>query len=58
MAETLKEEDNEDFLLECVGILGNLTIPELDYELLLREYNLVPWIKSKLQPGKESPFIT
>ena len=32
-------------------MLGNLTIENLDYELLLREYNLIPWIKGKLQPG-------
>ncbi|KAK3792823.1 hypothetical protein RRG08_038553 [Elysia crispata] len=43
--------ENEDFSLECLGILGNLTIPDLDYELILKEYDLVPWIKSKLQPG-------
>ncbi|XP_055896459.1 kinesin-associated protein 3-like isoform X2 [Biomphalaria glabrata] len=43
--------DNEEFSLECLGILGNLTIPELDYELILKEYNLIPWIKGKLQSG-------
>ncbi|KAK7502598.1 hypothetical protein BaRGS_00006173 [Batillaria attramentaria] len=41
----------DDFALECLGILGNLTIPDLDYELILKEYDLIPWIKSKLQPG-------
>ena len=38
-------------MLEVVGVLGNLTIPDLDYELLLTEYNLIPWINKKLQPG-------
>jgi len=38
-------------MLECVGTLANLTIPDLDYELLLSEYKLVPWIKQILQPG-------
>ncbi len=52
LAEALKTEESEDFLLECVGILGNLTISDLDYELLLREFDLVPWIKTKLQPGE------
>ena len=37
--------------LEDMGILGNLNIPDLDYELLLKEYNLVDWIRSKLGPG-------
>uniref|UniRef100_A0A0B7B0K7 Kinesin-associated protein 3 n=1 Tax=Arion vulgaris TaxID=1028688 RepID=A0A0B7B0K7_9EUPU len=40
-----------DFSLECLGILANLTVPDLDYELILKEYNLIPWIKDKLQPG-------
>ena len=52
LANCVQKEDNEEFALECVGILGNLTIPDLDYELLLKEYNLVPWIKTKLQPGQ------
>lgn len=39
-------------VVEALGILANLTIPDLDYELILREYNLVPWIKNKLEPGK------
>ncbi len=52
LAETLQSDESEDFILECVGILGNLTIPNLDYERLLTEYNLVDWIKSKLQPGQ------
>ncbi|XP_025112407.1 kinesin-associated protein 3-like isoform X2 [Pomacea canaliculata] len=43
--------DSDDFALECLGILGNLTIPDLDYELILKEYDLIPWIKNKLQPG-------
>lgn len=44
--------DSDDFALECLGILGNLTIPDLDYELILKEYDLIPWIKNKLQPGE------
>ncbi|ELU10175.1 hypothetical protein CAPTEDRAFT_219515 [Capitella teleta] len=51
LANAIKTEESEDFKLECVGILGNLTIPDLDYELLLKEYDLVPWIKHKLMPG-------
>ena len=44
--------EDEEFSLECLGILGNLTIPDLDYELILKEYQLIPWLKQKLQPGK------
>lgn len=51
MAAAVVSEEHEEFSLECLGILGNLTIPDLDYELLLREYDLVTWIKEKIQPG-------
>ncbi|XP_046371421.1 kinesin-associated protein 3-like [Haliotis rufescens] len=47
----LADGGDDDYQLECLGILGNLTIIDLDYELILKEYQLVPWIKCKLQPG-------
>ncbi|CAH1786263.1 unnamed protein product [Owenia fusiformis] len=43
--------EDEDFMIECIGILANLTMEDLDYELILQEYKIVPWIKDKLQPG-------
>jgi hypothetical protein len=34
-----------------LGTLANLTIPDLDWELVLKEYKLVPYLKDKLKPG-------
>ncbi|XP_073712292.1 kinesin-associated protein 3a [Misgurnus anguillicaudatus] len=45
----LKEE--EEFVIECLGTLSNLTIADLDWELVLKEYNLVPYLKDHLKPG-------
>jgi hypothetical protein len=45
------QADNDDFGVEALGILGNLTIPDLDYELIINEYELIPWIKKRLEPG-------
>lgn len=39
------------WVLECLGTLANLTIPDLEWELVLKEYNLVPYLKDKLKPG-------
>ncbi|KFM69323.1 Kinesin-associated protein 3, partial [Stegodyphus mimosarum] len=39
---------NDDFILECLGVMGNLTIPELDYEMLLFQYDLLGFMKKKL----------
>jgi hypothetical protein len=51
LGETIRTEENEDFLIETVGILGNLNITDINYEALLKEYDLVKWIKTMLQPG-------
>jgi hypothetical protein len=48
----VRKEQNEDFLIEVVGTLGNLNITDIDYEALLKEYDLVKWIKTMLQPGR------
>jgi len=45
---TDENHSDSDFMIECLGILGNLSIPELDFELLLKEYQLVPWLKTQL----------
>ena len=40
--------DSEEFRVECLGVLGNLTIPELDFERMLSEYDLIPWMKDRI----------
>ena len=40
-----------DFLIEVVGTLGNLNITDIDYEMVLNEFQLVGWIKNMLTPG-------
>lgn len=46
------ETEDEEFVIECLGTLANLTIPDLDWELVLKEYNLVPFLKDHLKPGE------
>ena len=38
-------------MIECLGTLANLTITDLDLELVLKEYHLVPYLKDRLKPG-------
>uniref|UniRef100_A0A8C7VGF5 Kinesin-associated protein 3 n=1 Tax=Oncorhynchus mykiss TaxID=8022 RepID=A0A8C7VGF5_ONCMY len=33
-------QEREEYVIECLGTLANLTIPDLDWELVLKEYNL------------------
>ena len=53
IASVVKNSDDEELVVEALGILANLTIPDLDYELILKEYKLVPWITQKLEPGRK-----
>ena len=36
IADAVQRADSEEFVVECVGILGNLTIADLDFERLLK----------------------
>ncbi|XP_048458212.1 kinesin-associated protein 3a isoform X5 [Rhincodon typus] len=51
LAAQINSNESEEFVIECLGTLANLTIPDLDWELVLKEYNLVPFLKDKLKPG-------
>lgn len=51
LAAQINEQEVEEFVIECLGTLANLNIPNLDWELVLREYNLVPYLKDRLKPG-------
>lgn len=51
MAAEIRAENEEVWVLECLGTLSNLTIPDLDWESVLKEYNLVPYLKDRLKPG-------
>lgn len=52
-----KTSANDDFILECVGILANLTLPQLDYSTLLQCYQLVSWIQSQLVVGNAPDIL-
>uniref|UniRef100_A0A1B6ETE2 Kinesin-associated protein 3 n=1 Tax=Cuerna arida TaxID=1464854 RepID=A0A1B6ETE2_9HEMI len=51
LANVVATQPSDDFTLECVGLLANLTLPELDYCTLLQQYNLINWLKAQLVPG-------
>lgn len=52
LASQIGQNENEEFMIECLGMLANLTVPDLDWELVLKEYNLVPFLKDHLKPGE------
>lgn len=52
LAAQIGQNEDEEFMIECLGTLANLAIPDLDWELVLKEYNLVPFLKDHLKPGE------
>uniref|UniRef100_A0A7G3APG4 Putative kinesin associated protein kap n=1 Tax=Lutzomyia longipalpis TaxID=7200 RepID=A0A7G3APG4_LUTLO len=52
LAKILTECEEEAFVVECLGILGNLALPDLDYSQILHNFNLIQWIRQVLVPGK------
>ena len=54
LASAITKVGARDFALECTGTLGNLSITDLDYTKLLKEFGLIPWIKSILQNPKNN----
>ncbi|XP_012148766.2 kinesin associated protein 3 isoform X1 [Megachile rotundata] len=51
-AMALNQSDSQDFVLEVIGVLGNLELPDLDYSQILHRCDLIPWIRNNLVPGK------
>ncbi|XP_032854494.1 kinesin-associated protein 3 isoform X1 [Tyto alba] len=51
LAAQISNDEEEEFVIECLGTLANLTLPDLDWELVLKEYKLVPYLKDKLKPA-------
>lgn len=52
LSKILTECDDEEFTVECLGILGNLALPDLDYSQIIHNFNLIPLIRNMLVPGK------
>lgn len=49
--------DEQKFVIECLGILGNLSVPDLDYSAIIQNFDLIDWIKNVLAPGKKTDDI-
>ena len=50
------QSTDESFAIECIGTLANLNLPNIDYNLVLQEYDLVTWLKNAL--GKTVCWLT
>lgn len=51
LANAVRTCPDEEFVLEALGILGNLTVTDVNFQALLTDYDMLNYIKTKLQPG-------
>ena len=47
----IKTCKDDEFAVEALGIVGNLSLPEIDFEKVVRELDLMPFIVAKLKVG-------
>ena len=52
LAKAVMNGPDEEFVLEALGILGNLTVADVNFQALLTDYDMLNYIKTKLQPGE------
>nr|XP_018668779.1 kinesin-associated protein 3 isoform X1 [Ciona intestinalis] len=50
-AGAVKKGFDEDLLIECLGTLGNLNMENINYEAILKKYELLPFLQKTLRPG-------
>ncbi|XP_044733665.1 kinesin-associated protein 3-like [Chrysoperla carnea] len=48
---------NIDFAIESIGILGNLNLPDINYEQIFVKYNLIPFIKNVLKTAEDDIIL-
>ena len=53
LAKAVQTGADEEFVLEALGILGNLTVEDVNFQQLLTDYDMLNYIKTKLQPGEK-----
>ena len=50
LCQLLKDSDGEDEVcVEVLGILGNLSLPDVDFHRVVSELDLLPFIMGRLQ---------
>lgn len=57
MAKAVTESKNEAFILECLGVLANLHLTDLDWSEIFKHFNLVTKLKGYLTTNNVEPDL-
>lgn len=57
LAKAIVESRSEDFVLECLGVLSNLYLPDLDWAEVFRHFNMIAWVQKKISSNTVEPDL-
>lgn len=57
LAKAIVESRNEDFVLECLGVLSNLYLPDLDWAEVFRHFDMIAWVQKKISSNTAEPDL-
>lgn len=49
ISKAVMESKKEEFVVECVGILGNLNLPELDWAEVFKHFEMLKWVEKLIK---------
>lgn len=47
----------DDFIIECVGILSNLHMNDLDWAEIFKHFDVIPWVKKIITNNNGDPEL-
>lgn len=57
MTKALIETKNQEFALECAGVLSNLILPDLDWAEIFKHFKMMDWVKKTLISNSTEPDL-
>jgi hypothetical protein len=57
IAKAVVESKEDDFVMECVGILSNLNLPELDWAEIFKHFDMLKWVEKTIRSNNADPEL-
>lgn len=57
IAKAIVKSKNLDFVTECIGILSNLHLPDLDWAEIFKHFGMADWIKNIISMNNTNPEL-
>lgn len=57
IAKAVVESKNLDFVAQCIGILSNLHLPDLDWAEIFKHFGMAKWIKNIISVNNTDPEL-